>query len=445
MFPTELMLIRRRKNGLVLPVFLTRENTQYCTDVISIFQSGIGKTSGEIDKEIKELESRSENHKIVRALALLIMRKSSFVPPSMIPAPEIRDYLFRKSMFPAYRPEEREAILRDAAEHFGVTPAEIVAGMYGDKETDQVMESCYRVDEDSLAKEFNLEMLETLISKSTTISVRNIADWHDLSTRARIAGLGVEIIYEGLAVREIRIGLPVAMRKNRSTGYSPFSETLKFVLSRPTWSIEAHVTVENKSWGRMDPLLLQLNESASFYLPENLRPLDIQVPQWASISRKPVNAGGKQFFPCFETGITGKLVYIFISGEATAKHDTGMYGDLEKSGIGFVMVSLNSTGHPRADRWIDFKGSINWDALREFIAGTRKERKQVTAPGRSTKLENEIDPGTIEELRENIDKLYPDSGRIIDYIESRGLVANRVLNALGYRVKWKGLDMIVVR
>ena len=52
------MLIRRRKNGLVLPVFLTRENTQYCTDIISIFQSGIGKTSGEIDKEIKELESR---------------------------------------------------------------------------------------------------------------------------------------------------------------------------------------------------------------------------------------------------------------------------------------------------------------------------------------------------------------------------------------------------
>ena len=69
----------------------------------------------------------------------------------------------------------------------------------------------------------------------------------------------------------------------------------------------------------------------------------------------------------------------------------------------------------------------------------------MTAPGRSTKLENEIDPGTIEELRENIGKLYPDSGRIIDYIESRGLVANRVLNALGYRVKWKGLDMIVVR
>ena len=444
-FPTELMLLKRRKNGLVFPVFLTRENIQYCTDVISIFQSGIGKTSGEIDKEIRGLESRSENHKIVRALALLIMRKSSFVPPSLVPAPEIRDYLFRKARFPAYRPEEREAILRDAAAHFGVTPAEIVAGMYGDKETEQVMESFYRVDEDSLAKEFNFEMLETLISKSTTISVRNIAEWHELSTRARLAGLGVEIIFEGGSVREIRIGLPVAMRRNRSTGYSPFSEILKFVISRPTWSIEAQVSVENKSWGRMDSLLLQLNESASFYLPGNLKPQDIPVPQWASISREPVNAGGKQFFPCFETSITGKPVQIFISGEATAQHDAVMFSDLEKIGIEFVMVSMNSTGHPHAVRWVDFKGSMDWDRLREYITSPGKGRKHVETKARSTKLEDEVDPRTIEELKENIDKLYPDSGRIIDYIESRGLVANRVLSALGYRVKWKGLDMIVIR
>ncbi len=445
MFPTELMLLRRRKNGLVFPVFLTRENTQYCTDVISIFQSGIGKTSGEIEREIRELESRSENHKIVRALALLIMRKSSFVPPSVIPAPEIRDYLFRKSRFPAYRPEEREAILRDAATHFGVTPSEIVAGMYGDKETELVMESFYRVDEDSLAKEFNLEMLETLISKSNTISVRNIAEWHELSTRARIAGLGVEIISEGGSIREIRIELPAAMRRNRSTGHSPFSEILRFLLSRPTWSIEAQVSVENKSWGRMDSLLLQLNESASFYLPENLRPQDIQVPQWASISRKPVSAGGKQFFPCFETGITGKHVYIFISVEATSRRDAEVFNDLDKSGIGFVMVSLNSTSHPHADMWIDFKGSMDWDRLREIITSPGKGRIRAPAQARSTKLEDEIDPRTIEELKENIDKLYPDSGRIIDYIESRGLVANRVLSALGYRVKWKGLEMIVIR
>ena len=444
-FPTELMLLRRRKNGLVFPVFLTRENTQYCTDVISIFQSGIGKTSGEIEREIRELESRSENHKIVRALALLVMRKSSFVPPSVIPAPEIRDYLFRKSRFPAYRPEQREAILRDAATHFGVTPAEIVAGMYGDKETELVMESFYRVDEDSLAKEFNLEMLETLISKSNTISVRNIAEWHELSTRARIAGLGVEIISEGGSIREIRIELPAAMRRNRSTGHSPFSEILRFVLSRPTWAIEAQVSVENKSWGRKDSLLLQLNESASFYLPENLRPQDIQVPQWASISRKPVSAGGKQFFPCFETGITGKQVYIFISVEATSRHDAEVFNDLDKSGIGFVMVSLNSTSHPHADMWIDFKSSMDWDRLREIITSPGKGRIRAPAQARSTKLEDEIDPRTIEELKENIDKLYPDSGRIIDYIESRGLVANRVLSALGYRVKWKGLEMIVIR
>lgn|GEM_PF-3487141 len=445
MFPTELMLLRRRKNGQVFPVFLTRENIQYCTDVISIFQSGIGKTSGEIDKQIRELESRSENHKIVRALALLIMRKSSFVPPSTIPAPEIRDYLFRKSRFPAYRPEEREAILRDAAEHFGVTPAEIVSGMYGDKETEQIMESFYRVDEESLAKEFNMEMLETLVSKSTTISVRNITEWHELSTRARLAGLGVEIISEGGAVREARIWPAAAMHRNRSTGSSPFSEILKFVISKTAWAIEAQVSVENKSWGRKDSLLLHLNESASFYLPENIRPQDIVVPQWASVSRKPVNAAGKLVFPCFETGITGKHVYIFISVEATAQHDAEMFSDLEKSGIEFVIVSLNSAGHPHADRWVDFKGSMDWEKLREIITNPGKVRIRAPAQARSTKLEDEIDPRTIEELKENIDKLYPDSGRIIDYIESRGLVANRVLNALGYRVKWKGLDMIVIR
>ena len=47
----------------------------------------------------------------------------------------------------------------------------------------------------------------------------------------------------------------------------------------------------------------------------------------------------------------------------------------------------------------------------------------IKAPVKPMKLEDEIDRKTIEELKENIEKLYPDSGRIIDYIESRGLVA----------------------
>ena len=380
MFPTELMLLRRRKNGLVFPVFLTREQAQYCTDVISVFRSGIGKTSGQIEREVKELESRSENHKIVRALALIITRKSSFVPPSSIPAPEIRDYLFRKSRYPAYRHEERDAILKEVASHFGITPGEVLAGMYGDKDTEQILESYYSVDEESLAREFNLEMLETLISKSTSITVRNITEWHELSTRARLAGLRVIIISESGAIRGMQIGVAVSGRPTRNASSSQLSEILKFILSGPTWSIEAQVSVENKTWGRKDSLLLQLNESAAFYLPERVRPKDIQVPQWSSLSRKMININGKLFLPCFETGITGKLTYIFISGEAMTADDAQMYEVLEKNGVDMVMVSLNSSNHPHGDRWIDFKGSMNWDHLKELIIGQKNGKKPATSP-----------------------------------------------------------------
>jgi len=444
-FPTDLMLVRRKKDGHVFPVFLTKDHMQYCTDVNSVFQSCVGKRSGDIDREIKDLESRAENHKIVRALATIVLRKSLFVPPSRIPATEIRDYLFTKAKFPAYRPEERDAILREAASHFGVTTEEIIAGMYGDKDTEQVMETCYTIPDEELAREFNMEMLETVLSKSTSLVVRNISDWQELSTRARLSGVAPKPILEGGKVRGMLINTQTSRHARGSGSSSTISDIIRFVLSRPTWVIEAQVSIENKTWGRKDQLMLTLNESASYYLQEKIVAPAIEIPPWLALSRTTLNLGETVYMPCFEANISGKPIYIFISGDTSEADDIEMSGRLETAGIDFVVASLNASTRQQRKGWYHFKGSINWDQLKESITGTEKRKKMVSATAKSVKLEDEIDDSTIKELKVNIDRLYPDSVKIIDYIESRGLVAGRVLNALGYKVKWKGLDMIVSR
>ncbi|WP_175266569.1 hypothetical protein [Acidiplasma cupricumulans] len=41
--------------------------------------------------------------------------------------------------------------------------------------------------------------------------------------------------------------------------------------------------------------------------------------------------------------------------------------------------------------------------------------------------------------------MYPDTEKIINYIESEGLIPERLLPALGYKLKWRGLDLIIVK
>lgn len=445
MFPTELMSIKKTKSGQVFPVYITNEQMDYCRQVNAVFRSDIGKTLGEIEKEIKDLESRSEKHKIIRALGTIMFRKSIFTPPSTVSAPEIRDFLFTKAKFPAYTQEDRTGIIQEAAEHFGVPNDEILSGMYGDKETEQVLESVYNVSDEDLAKEFNLETLETLLSKYTEIKVRGELKWQEISTRARLHGILLKMDFDGVTVKEASI-IPPLMGKGRTSGnISGLLDIIRAIISSSVWSLEAKLLIENKTWGRKDSLNLRLDQASSFYLPRDIQASNMGIPSWLKRSDKPLVIDQETFFPCFEVEISGKTILIFVSAGQYLSSDIEMCELLEKAAIPYAIASVNATGKEHRKNWYYFRGSIDWDTLRNSISKQGKDRNLISERKKSAKLENELDRDLIDEVRRNVEKLYPNSDRMIDYIESKGLIASRVLPALGYKIKWNGLDMVVTR
>ncbi|MEM0195141.1 MAG: DUF790 family protein, partial [Thermoplasmatales archaeon] len=69
MFPVQLMSVRRSNKGILRSVLLTEENSNYCSAILDLFNSSIGKTRNQIEEELKTMELKVQNPKILRGLA----------------------------------------------------------------------------------------------------------------------------------------------------------------------------------------------------------------------------------------------------------------------------------------------------------------------------------------------------------------------------------------
>jgi hypothetical protein len=60
-------------------------------------------------------------------------------------------------------------------------------------------------------------------------------------------------------------------------------------------------------------------------------------------------------------------------------------------------------------------------------------------------LNSELDEGSVKTIKKELEKLYPQTDKMFDYVESQGLIPERVLPAMGYKLKWRGLDIVITK
>ena len=171
MFPVQLMTVRKSRNGTVRSVFLTEENSDYCSAVMELFKSHVGSSREEIERDIKILELKIQNPKIIRGLSLIMFRLSKMVPPGNLDAELVRSTIFKYAKVPPVSPEGREDILAKVAEELKSTVNEISKSMYADKENEQILEAVPEISSDELSKKFNIEQIETVTLKCLTMTV----------------------------------------------------------------------------------------------------------------------------------------------------------------------------------------------------------------------------------------------------------------------------------
>ena len=102
MFPVQLMAVRRSRNGTVRSVFLSDENSDYSLSVMGVFSRSVGRTRLEIEKELKVVELKSQNPKILRGLALVMFRLSGMERASKLDPAIVRNTIFSRAKTPAH-------------------------------------------------------------------------------------------------------------------------------------------------------------------------------------------------------------------------------------------------------------------------------------------------------------------------------------------------------
>ena len=89
------------------------------------FKSHVGSSREEIERDIRILELKIQNPKIIRGLSLIMFRLSRMIPPGNLDAELVRSTIFKYAMVPPVSPEGREDILARVAEELKSTVNEV--------------------------------------------------------------------------------------------------------------------------------------------------------------------------------------------------------------------------------------------------------------------------------------------------------------------------------
>jgi predicted nuclease of restriction endonuclease-like RecB superfamily len=417
------MMFRKSKDGSIRPIFLTAENTDYCFKVLDLFKSSLNSKKSEIEDRLKILELKSQNPKFVKGLALLLFRYSDFERASTLEPEKVRESIFREAHNPAFSPEQKYEILERVAHTFNVSAHEIEEAMYADKESEQILRKVYDANPDTLAKQFNLEQLETMLLKSVELKISEAKNWSMIYRKVKSLGLLYSIDHQNA----ITVSGPVSVLEQTERYGARLALLLRYLVSMHEWRIDAKIVLKDSEKVKKE-YLLSLNSSVSYYLP----PAKIEEPKvpdikYRVVSAEPVIIGDQAYIADYSIEIQGSKIYIDISRPVYVEKNRKVKELMRLNHINWEIFYYIENNEKSVKGEICFKNNVDWAAISKYLED------------KYDKKENDL-----EMIKRNIETLYPDSDRIIEYLESEGYVPDKILKSLGYRVKWEGLRLRVL-
>lgn len=267
-FPSELMITRKTKTGLIFPVFLSEENSDYIQSVFNVFNNNINNKKENIEKDLKELEMKSSNTKIIKALSLVFFRNSVFEPAVEVNAEFLREDVFRAARIPPIDFEDKETILKPVEEKYGLSVNEIIDGLYSDKDSELLLKTIYSKDFNEIARIYNLGQVETILLKCLEMTIINSSDWNYILRSIKRLGLLYKTTTKNNKLESIRVTGPTAMFEKTERYGNRFAFLIEKLYTLNEWNIEADIKIKDKYEGTTKTYKLKLSDNISYYLPE---------------------------------------------------------------------------------------------------------------------------------------------------------------------------------
>ncbi|MCL5789108.1 MAG: DUF790 family protein [Candidatus Thermoplasmatota archaeon] len=446
MFPTQLMSVRRSKKGTLRSIFLTEENSDYCSSIIELFSKSIGKSRGEIEEELKTMELKVQNPKILRGLALIMFRSSEFVKPSPLDSEVVRKTIFSIARNPVVNPEEREEIMERIASQMNSTPKEVDEAIYGDKESNLILVKPFDAPSDILSKKYNSEQIETVIMKSLWIEVSTTTHSNDFIRSIRSKGLLYEERMDA-QTHIIRVNGPVSIFEKSERYGVKLALFVRYVLTHDDWEINASISLKSSTGKKeKDEFLYHLDESVSDLTSGEKVPEE-QLPSFVNRNPKSIDVDGGFITPDYSISIEGKEVPVFISPLIYYGDELLKARQISVSGIKAELFCLLEGKEKCPKGAMCFRESVDWWRVREYIAqkySVEKQRPSGPIGRQSISNESNVTPVRLtDQMISHLNSLYPDDNAMVDYLDFMGIPPEEGLRAAGFKVSWKGLRIVV--
>lgn len=441
MFPTDLMIVKKTKKGDVRPIFLSSDSTDLAAGVIDFMKTAVNHNMDFIDHGRKEIEVRSRNHKVIRGLFLLMERRGKFRSPSALDAAEIRRQIFSRATLPVLDEKTRMEIFNDIASELKTDVSSVQNGMYGDKESEQILSESIDIDPEELCKAFNLEQVETILMHSTSMEIRDVKDWYGILRKVKILGLLCSIHAGENGIESLIVSGPMSVLERSERYGIRVAILFRTVCKESQWEIEASIMLKDRVSSKKNAYKFRAGDEMSDYFPD--LPMDQDIPGAAipiNLETSPLKVPDGVVVPYCSMKTGDGEVFINISIPQSLEEDRKNRSYLSENGIIVENVYIVFGTEKKIRDEICYRDSINWEDLLKQIS-SRHRGAGYSFPKKGENIQKDA----IMKIRELVDQSYPDTERMVEIIEGTGMSAPDVLEILGYSIRWNGLSMIVER
>jgi uncharacterized protein len=257
MLPSDLLM--SRQNGEEITPKRLGIGQKYgaiATDLISLFQQMQGKTQGELNRQLQELEGEDTDYRIKRGLAHILRSNfSTFEIVSPLEPQLLRQRVFALSAQAAPLPQTAQATLTKLADSLTqeldreVLPDQIRAGLYADLAENRILTQFETPTAEALLHRYNLSQVQGIFYKASHITItahRNDPGEYKLLFRyLKLFGLMAYIEGDADHGFTITIDGPTSLFKPSTRYGLDIAKLIPALLHVTKWSLTAELQIRD--------------------------------------------------------------------------------------------------------------------------------------------------------------------------------------------------------
>lgn len=501
MLPVELLRFKVKKGRIYLKfAALDRENLEIAQNLIEVYAAQVNKKKGELLELLMEFE-KYYDYRFIRGLSALLERRCSFEISSSIDPLIARREVFEEAnkFAPVTEQWKRDRALQLAASKLNITKDELEKSLFADLDEELILKSFTQPAPVELLKWYNLSLVQTLLLKAASLEFE-VSYNYGLIIR-KLKNLGLMYFAEK---RNDRLWITVegalALFKLTERYGTSLARLIPVILGAGEWRVRASIVIRH---GEVPKIYeFQLDHSSKDLLAHfefgERDVFDSAVERnfahrfnalktgW-TLKREPepLISGTSIFIPDFSLEKNGMQLYLEIIGFYTEEYLKRKLQKLKqlKNGNFIICVDKNlacSNLEEIPGKLIFFEKEIPLKPVLDFLKAVEEERiKSEMVKLKTINLEGDIisivklaekystsaeaikriamnakgywlignqliNERAIEKLRSKVLELFPNPSlkQVADQLYSEGIThPELLLDALGFEVKWNGIDM----